>query len=161
MYIACQVLPEAAHRGGRGFGDDYFAGQVQPLRKLLRTLFDVDHLIAWGSSAAPSCMRCDAGAGQRQMQVQPRCRISLVQARPSRSGDTCQIIPLGACKTQQPISHPRHIYKRVQHPILQPCIRCPAILLIHEDPALRHCIAFGCNVDVARSYRGAGHAFGG
>ena len=52
MCVVCQVLPEAVHRGGRGFQDDFYAGKVQPIRAPLGTLFDVEHLLAWGASVS-------------------------------------------------------------------------------------------------------------
>ena len=42
-----QVLPDAVHRGGRGFQDNWRAGEIQPLRTPMSTLFDVEHLTAW------------------------------------------------------------------------------------------------------------------
>ncbi len=42
-----QVLPDAVHRGGRGFQDNWRGGEIQPLRRPMNTLFDVDHLVAW------------------------------------------------------------------------------------------------------------------
>ena len=47
---ACQVLPDAVHRGGRGFQDSFWADEVVPVRAPLGTLLDVDHLLAWGAS---------------------------------------------------------------------------------------------------------------
>ena len=47
---ARQVLPDAVHRGGHGFADSFFNGAVVPIRAPLGTLFDVDHLVAWGAS---------------------------------------------------------------------------------------------------------------
>ena len=37
------------HRGGRGFGDNWRAGQIQPQPAPLGTLFDVDHLVEWAA----------------------------------------------------------------------------------------------------------------
>ncbi len=45
-----QVLPDAVHRGGRGFNDSFFDGEIQPIRAPLDTLFDVEHLVEWGAS---------------------------------------------------------------------------------------------------------------
>ena len=42
-----QVLPPAVHRGGRGFADNWRAGQIQPRPAPLDTLFDVEHLVKW------------------------------------------------------------------------------------------------------------------
>ncbi len=38
------------HRGGRGFNDSFFDGEIQPIRTPLDTLFDVEHLVGWGAS---------------------------------------------------------------------------------------------------------------
>ena len=45
-----QVLPDAVHRGGHGYNDSFFAGEIQPIRAPLDSLFDVDHLVEWGAS---------------------------------------------------------------------------------------------------------------
>ena len=48
------MLPKAAHRGGNGFKDEFNANKVQPVRAPLATLFDVEHLLAWGvANGAP------------------------------------------------------------------------------------------------------------
>ena len=49
MPSAPQVLPAAVHRGGRGFADNWRAGQIQPQPAPLDTLFDVDHLVEWAA----------------------------------------------------------------------------------------------------------------
>ena len=46
-----QVLPDAVHRGGRGYQDDFRSNQIRSVAAPLGTLFDVDHLLAWGRSA--------------------------------------------------------------------------------------------------------------
>ena len=46
-----QVLPDAVHRGGHGFNDSFLGDTIEPVRAPLDTLFDVDHLLAWASSA--------------------------------------------------------------------------------------------------------------
>jgi hypothetical protein len=45
------VLPGAEHRGGRGYQDDFRANQIQFVSAPLDTLFDIEHLLAWGASA--------------------------------------------------------------------------------------------------------------
>ena len=48
--VCAQVLPDAVHRGGRGYQADFFAGETVTVAAPLDTLFDVDRLLAWGSS---------------------------------------------------------------------------------------------------------------
>ena len=44
------MLPDAVHRGGRGFQADFFAGETVTVAAPLDTLFDVEHLMSWGDS---------------------------------------------------------------------------------------------------------------
>ena len=46
-----QVLPNATHRGGRQFQDNYGKSEIQPVRAPLETLIDVDHLMAWAAAS--------------------------------------------------------------------------------------------------------------
>jgi len=44
------VLPDAVHRGGRGFQADFFAGETVTVAAPLDTLVDVEHLVSWGGA---------------------------------------------------------------------------------------------------------------
>ena len=66
------MLPDAAHRGGRGFKDSYWADEVVALRAPLGSLFDVDALLAWAASAGAVLHTVHDG-----LRVRVRVRVGL------------------------------------------------------------------------------------